>query len=137
LRGVFVAMKHELRAMLSGGGGSIVNIASVAGLVGLPLIAPYVASKHGVIGLTRAAAAEYANRGIRVNALAPGTVMTAMLKAGPLATPESSAAILSKIPMARVASVEEIAGAVLWLASDAASYVTGVAIPIDGGYCAI
>lgn len=137
LRGVFVAMKHELRAMAAAGSGSIINVASVAGLVGLPLIAPYVASKHGVIGLTKAAAAEYAGQGIRVNALVPGTVMTEMLKKGPMATPESAAAMLSRIPMGRVAAVEEITGTVVWLASRASSYVTGVALPVDGGYTAV
>lgn len=133
LRGVFVAMKYELRAMAAAGRGSIVNVASSAGLVGMPLIAPYVASKHGVIGLTKAAAVEYAGQGVRVNAIAPGLVMTDMSKSGPLATPESAAAILSRIPMGRVAQIDEIAGAVVWLASGAASYVTGAALPIDGG----
>jgi NAD(P)-dependent dehydrogenase (short-subunit alcohol dehydrogenase family) len=136
LRGVFLAMKHELRAMLANGGGSIVNMASVAALVGFARIAPYVATKHGVIGLTKTAALEYAEQGIRVNALVPGTVLTEMLKAGPLATPEGAAQIMANIPMKRVASVEEVAGAVLWLASDLATYVTGAALPIDGGYVA-
>jgi NAD(P)-dependent dehydrogenase (short-subunit alcohol dehydrogenase family) len=136
LRGVFVAMKHELRAMLRAGGGSIVNTASVGGLVGFARIAPYVATKHGVIGLTRAAALEYAEKSIRVNALAAGTVMTEMLKAGPLATPENAAAVMGGIPMKRVATVEEAARTMLWLASDAASYLTGAAIPMDGGYTA-
>jgi NAD(P)-dependent dehydrogenase (short-subunit alcohol dehydrogenase family) len=137
LRGVFVAMKHELRAMQRAGGGSIINIASVAGQVGLPLIAPYVASKHGVVGLTKAAAAEFADQNIRVNALLPGTVMTKMLKAGPLATPESTAAMLARIPMQRIADVDEITGTVIWLASAASSYVTGAVLPIDGGYTAV
>jgi NAD(P)-dependent dehydrogenase (short-subunit alcohol dehydrogenase family) len=134
LRGVFIAMKYELRAMAAAGRGSIINVASSAGLIGLPLIAPYVASKHGVIGLTKCAAVEYAAHGIRVNAVAPGLVMTEMVKAGPLATAQSAAAILSRIPMGRVAEVDEVAGAVVWLASAASSYVTGVALPIDGGF---
>jgi len=136
LRGVFVAMKHELRAMLRAGGGSIVNMASTGGVVGFARIAPYVATKHGVIGLTRTAALEYAEQNIRVNALVAGTVLTEMLKAGPLATPEMAAAIMAAIPMKRVASIEEAARTMLWLASDAASYVTGAAIPMDGGYTA-
>jgi NAD(P)-dependent dehydrogenase (short-subunit alcohol dehydrogenase family) len=134
LRGVFVAMKHELRAMLADAkGGAIVNVASAAGLIGIPFIAPYVASKHGIVGLTRAAAAEYASRGIRVNALAPGMVMTEMLKAGPASTPEATAASIARVPMARFGSVDEAAAAAVWLASDAASYVNGVALPVDGG----
>jgi NAD(P)-dependent dehydrogenase (short-subunit alcohol dehydrogenase family) len=134
LRGLFVAMKHELRAMLADTqGGAIVNVASAAGLIGIPFIAPYVASKHGVVGLTKAAAAEYASRKIRVNALAPGMVMTDMLKAGPASTAEATAASISRIPMARFGSVDEAAAAAVWLASDAAAYVTGVALPADGG----
>lgn len=137
LRGVFVAMKHELRAMLASGGGSIINMASVAALVGFARIAPYAATKHAVLGLTKTAAAEYAERGIRVNALVPGTVLTEMLKAGPLATPESTAQIMAGIPMKRVATVDEVADAALWLASDMSSYVTGVALPVDGGYLSV
>ncbi len=134
LRGVFLAMKSEIRAMLQSGGGSIINLASIAGVRGLPLLAPYTASKHGVVGLTRSGAIEYSEHGIRVNAIVPGTIMTEMLKAGPLSTPESTARIMSKIPMRRVAQVDELTGAVLWLASDLASYVTGVMLPVDGGY---
>lgn len=136
LRGTFVAMKHELRAMLRCGGGSIVNMGSVAALAGLARIAPYVATKHGVVGLTKTAAIEYAEQNIRVNALVPGGVLTEMLKAGPLATPEMAAQILGAIPMKRLATVEDVANAALWVASDMASYVTGAAIPIDGGYLA-
>jgi NAD(P)-dependent dehydrogenase (short-subunit alcohol dehydrogenase family) len=136
LRGVFIAMKHELRAMLRAGGGSIVNMGSVAALAGFARIAPYVATKHGVVGLTKAAAIEYAEQNIRVNALVPGGVLTEMLKAGPLATPEMRAQILGAIPMKRLANVEDVAHATLWLASDLASYVTGATIPVDGGYLA-
>lgn len=134
LRGVFMAMKYELRAMVAAGSGSIINVASSAGLVGLPLIAPYVASKHGVVGLTKSAAVEYASQGIRVNVIAPGVVLTDMGKAGPLANPEIAAQILSRIPIGRVASVDDVTGAVVWLASPASSYVTGVALPIDGAF---
>lgn len=136
LRGVFTAMKHEIQAMLATGGGSIVNLASTAGLVGMPFISPYVASKHAVIGLSKSAAIEYATQGIRVNVLAPGTTMTDMLKRGPAATPESLAALLTRVPMGRTASADEVAGSAVWLCSDAASYVTGIALPVDGGYFA-
>lgn len=134
LRGVFLAMKHELGVM--GRGSVILNMTSVAGLVGLPRIAPYVASKHGVIGLTKVAALEYAERGIRVNALAPGTVMAGMFKAGPASSPETLAPILAHVPMRKIADPEEVAAAAVWLCSDASSYVTGVTLPVDGGYVA-
>jgi len=133
LRGVYLAMKHEIRAMLPLGG-SIVNITSSAGLVGIPLIAAYVASKHGVVGLTKAAALEYASKGIRINAVAPGTTMTELFKIGPASSPETLAAITSRVPMGRVAEPPEIASAVAWLCSDAAAYLTGVALPVDGGF---
>lgn len=136
LRGTFVAMKHELRAMLRGGGGCIINMGSVASLAGFARIAPYTATKHGVVGLTRTAAIEYAEQNIRVNALAPGGVLTEMLKAGPLSTPAMAAQILGAIPMKRLANVEDVANAALWLASDMASYVTGAVIPVDGGFLA-
>ncbi len=133
LRGTFIAMKHEARAMLSAGGGAIVNIASAAGIVGIPLVGPYVASKHGVVGLTRSAAVELAAQGVRVNALVPGAVMTDMLRVGPASTPEALAMMLNNIPMRRLGTVSEIASAAVWLASDQASYITGVALPVDGG----
>jgi NAD(P)-dependent dehydrogenase (short-subunit alcohol dehydrogenase family) len=137
LRGVFVAMKHELKAMLEAGAGSIVNVSSTAGIAAFPLIGAYAASKQAVIGLTRTAAVEYAPKGIRVNALAPGMVMTEMLKGGPAATPERTAQTISKIPMARIAGPEEAAAAAVWLASDSASYVTGTTLVVDGGYTAV
>jgi NAD(P)-dependent dehydrogenase (short-subunit alcohol dehydrogenase family) len=133
LEGVWRCMRHELRQM-SGAAGSIVNNASVAGLVGLRGQAAYAASKHGVIGLTRTAAAEYACDGIRVNAVCPGFVRTpltaAVLDAG-------RAKALDAVPQRRLGTPEEIAEAVVWLLSDRSSYVTGAAITADGGYTSI
>ncbi|MET0660890.1 MAG: glucose 1-dehydrogenase [Steroidobacteraceae bacterium] len=134
LRGVFIAMKHEIIAMLKTGGGSIVNTASAASLVAMPSMAAYVASKHGVLGLTKSAAFDYANQGIRVNAIAPGAVMTEMLLAGSAGTPEGRARIEAVTPMKRIGTPEEMAEAVLWLSSPRASYVTGTILPVDGGY---
>jgi NAD(P)-dependent dehydrogenase (short-subunit alcohol dehydrogenase family) len=136
LRGVFLALKHEIRAMLANGGGAIVNVASLAGLVGMRLISPYVASKHAVVGLSKAAAMEYATQGIRVNVIAPGPIMTDMLRAGPAAKPETLAALLARVPMDRTGTLDEVASSVVWLCSDGASYVTGVVLPVDGGHAA-
>jgi NAD(P)-dependent dehydrogenase (short-subunit alcohol dehydrogenase family) len=136
VRAVFVAMKHEIKAMLARGGGAIVNTASIGGLVALPRMAAYAASKHALVAITKVAALDYAKDGIRVNAVAPGTVMTQMLRAGSAATPEGEARLKTATPMGRIAAPEEVAGAIAWLCSDAASYVTGVVFPIDGGYTA-
>ena len=134
LKGVFLAMKYELPAMQAGGGGAIVNMSSVVGLVGNGAgIAPNIASKHGIVGLTKAAALEYARHHIRVNALAPGTTRTVATERG-LADEHIRQRMTSVIPLGRVADPEEIAQAALWLCSDAASYVTGVILPVDGGY---
>jgi NAD(P)-dependent dehydrogenase (short-subunit alcohol dehydrogenase family) len=136
LRGVWACMKHELRQMRAQGSGAIVNCSSLGGLVGLPGRAAYHATKHGVIGLTKSAALEYAPRGIRVNAICPGTIETpmvaAMIASGELDVP---AAVASQ-PIGRLGRPEEIAAAVLWLCSPAASFVLGVALPVDGGYTA-
>jgi NAD(P)-dependent dehydrogenase (short-subunit alcohol dehydrogenase family) len=135
LRGVVLAMKHEIRAMLENpNGGSVVNISSSAGLVGIPTITSYVASKHGVVGATKAAANEYAAKNIRVNAVLPGIIKTELFDAGPGATPEILAGVLTNVPMDRVGLPEEVASSVVWLCSDSASYVTGIALPIDGGF---
>ena len=134
VRGVFIAMKHEIRAMLACGGGTIVNTASIGGLVALPRMAAYTASKHALVAITKVAALDYAKNGIRVNAVAPGTVMTQMLRSGAAATPEGEARLKAVTPMGRIAEPEEVAGAIAWLCSDAASYVTGIAFPVDGGY---
>ena len=136
LRGVWACMKHELRAMRAQGSGAIVNCSSLGGLVGLPGRAAYHASKHGVIGLTRSAALEYAPRGVRINAICPGTIETAMVKdmiaKGELDVPEA----MANQPIGRLGRADEIAAAVLWLCSPAASFVLGVALPVDGGYTA-
>jgi len=134
LRGVFVAMKYEIQAMLEGGGGSIINTASAAALVAFANMSAYVATKHAVSGITKAAALEYAARRIRVNAVAPGAVLTDMLLAGAAATAEGKARVEQATPMRRIAEPAEIAAAMVWLASDDSSYVTGVTLPVDGGY---
>ncbi|MGY1435492.1 SDR family NAD(P)-dependent oxidoreductase [Streptomyces reniochalinae] len=136
LRGVWACMKHELRQMRTQGSGAIVNCSSLGGLVGNPRRASYHATKHGVIGLTRSAALEYAPRGIRINAVCPGTMETPMvadmIAKGEL-DPEAAAA---EAPIGRLGTAEEIAEAVLWLNSPAAGYLVGVALPVDGGYVA-
>ncbi len=135
LKGVWLCMKYELSQMLIQGGGVIVNTSSAGGLIGTPGIAAYTASKHGVVGLTRTAALEHVTAGIRVNAVCPGSVPTPMLD--PVVNhPEMKAMLESKHPMGRFGTTEEIAEAVVWLCSDRASYVTGVAFPVDGGVTA-
>ena len=134
LKGVFLCMKYEIPAMLASGGGAIVNLSSTVGLVGTGAgIAPYIASKHGVVGLTKAAALEYGGQHIRVNAIAPGTTRTSVNERW-IADEQIRQRITSGIPLGRVADPAEAAEAILWLCSDAASYVTGVTLPVDGGY---
>ena len=135
LRGVFLCMKYELEAMLRNGGGAIVNTASVAGVVADPGMAPYVAAKHGVVGLTKAAALDYATRGIRVNAVAPGLIATPFTQRW-LADPATRERLLVNSPIGRPAQPEEIAGAVLFLCSSAASFVNGSIFVVDGGQTA-
>jgi NAD(P)-dependent dehydrogenase (short-subunit alcohol dehydrogenase family) len=136
LRGVWACMKHELRQMRAQGTGAIVNCSSLGGLVGLPGRASYHASKHGVLGLTKSAALEYAPRGVRINAVCPGTIDTPMvarmIENGEL----DMAAAIENQPIGRLGHADEIAAAVLWLCSPAASFVVGVALPVDGGYTA-
>jgi NAD(P)-dependent dehydrogenase (short-subunit alcohol dehydrogenase family) len=136
LKGVWASMKHELAQMRKQGSGAIVNCSSLGGLVGNPRLASYHASKHGVIGLTSSAALEYAPRGIRINAVCPGTIvtpmMTNMVEAGDL----DEEAVTALAPIGRLGQAHEIASAVLWLCSPGASYVVGVALPVDGGYVA-
>jgi NAD(P)-dependent dehydrogenase (short-subunit alcohol dehydrogenase family) len=136
LTGVWASMKAEIPAMLAGGGGVIVNNASVAGLVGFAGSPAYVASKHGVVGLTKTAALDYATQGIRVNAVCPGVIRTAMVERVIEATPGMEEMLAGMEPVGRLGTPEEIAGTVLWLASDAASFVTGQAIAVDGGLVA-
>ena len=136
LRGVWTCMKHELRRMRTQGSGAIVNCSSLGGLVGNPGRASYHATKHGVIGLTKSAALEYAPRGIRINAVCPGTIetpmVTDMVAKGELDIPDA----LANQPIGRLGRGDEIAAAVLWLCSPGASLVVGVALPVDGGYTA-
>lgn len=135
VRGTWLALKHEIRHMLQHGGGSIVNTASTAGVTGIAGVALYTASKHAIVGLTRAAALELASSKIRVNAVAPGPVRTGLLSRmldGKLSIEQ----IAARVPMARVSEPPEIAEVILWLASDAASYVTGHILLADGGLTA-
>jgi NAD(P)-dependent dehydrogenase (short-subunit alcohol dehydrogenase family) len=136
LRGVWACMKHELAQMRTQGSGAIVNCSSLGGLVGIPGRAAYHASKHGVLGLTSSAALEYAPRGIRINAVCPGTIatpmVTDMIDKGELDAAEA----IANQPINRLGEPEEIAAAVLWLCSPGASFVVGVALPVDGGYTA-
>ena len=136
LKGVWLCMKYEILQMLKQGGGTIVNTSSAAGLVGTIAASAYSASKHGVVGLTKSAALEYAQRGIRINAVCPGAVRTPMLENGITLLPEGEQQILAMEPVGRIASPEEIAEAVVWLCSDAASFVTGHAMAVDGGWTA-
>jgi len=130
LRGTFLGMKHQIRHMLGSGGGAIVNTSSNAGLHAVKLLGAYTATKHGILGLTKNAATEYANDGIRVNAVCPGAIMTPLMTAE---SPERQREILSPQALRRFGDPEEVAAAVVWLCSDEASFVTGVALPVDGG----
>ncbi len=133
LRGIWTCMKHELLHMRSRGSGAIVNCSSLGGLVGLPGRAAYHASKHGVIGLTKSAALDYAAKGIRVNAVCPGCIDTPM---GDAIDPAAMKEFLRDQPIGRMGRAEEVAAAVLWLCSPGASFVLGVALPVDGGFVA-
>jgi NAD(P)-dependent dehydrogenase (short-subunit alcohol dehydrogenase family) len=133
LKGVWLCMKHEIPAMLAHGGGAIVNTASIAGLIGLRTSSAYVAAKHGVIGLTKSAAVEFAEQGLRVNAVCPGYIDTRMTAPSRESRGEL---IIARTPMRRYGKPGEIAEMVVWLCSDRASYVTGAAYEVDGGLTA-
>jgi NAD(P)-dependent dehydrogenase (short-subunit alcohol dehydrogenase family) len=134
LRGVWLCMKHELPQMMAQGGGTIVNTGSIAGLIGLPTSSAYVAAKHGVLGLTKTAALEYATDNIRVNAVCPGYIETKMTEDTMRRRGEQ---LMAQVPFHRMGRPEEIAEMVLWLSSDRASYVSGACYNVDGGYMAI
>ena len=136
LRGVWSCMKYELPQMLRNGGGAIVNCSSIGGVIGVPGLAAYHAAKHGVIGLTKTAALEYATRKIRINAVCPGTINTPMAESLTGGDPKILAEFLKDEPIGRIAEPEEVAAAVLWLCSPGASYVVGHALLVDGGYTA-
>lgn len=138
LTGVWLCMKAELEPMLAAGAGAIVNMSSIGGVVGSRAGgAAYTAAKHGVVGLTKLAAAEYAEQGVRVNAVCPGPVRTAIWDDLLTQRPELEGRVASRVPLGRMGSVDEVANAVLWLCSDAAAYVTGHALLVDGGIAAL
>jgi NAD(P)-dependent dehydrogenase (short-subunit alcohol dehydrogenase family) len=141
LNGVFLCTKHQVNAMAARGSGSILNMASAAGLIGWPGASGYVAAKHGVVGLTKAAALEYAEQGVRVNSICPSYTMTPMVEKDLFEDTlgndeELIAAARANHPIGRFAQPPEIAEAAVWLLSDKASFVTGIAMPVDGGYTA-
>jgi len=133
LRGTWLCLKHEINLMLKQGGGVIVNTASVLGLTGEFGLASYCASKHGIIGLTKTAALEYAHKNIRVNAVCPGPIRTEMLAAPMVQFPKMQDMLIAKTPMRRIGEPEDIAGAVLWLCSDESSFMTGKELVVAGG----
>jgi NAD(P)-dependent dehydrogenase (short-subunit alcohol dehydrogenase family) len=136
LTGVWLCMKYELARMVAQGGGAIVNTASIMGLVGERRTGAYCAAKHGVVGLTKTAALEYANKNIRVNAVCPGSTLTPMMLRGFERDPRLEEAYKASHPLGRLGTPEDIGEAVMWLCSDQASFVTGLALPVDGGYTA-
>jgi NAD(P)-dependent dehydrogenase (short-subunit alcohol dehydrogenase family) len=136
LTGVWLCMKYEIIQMLKQGGGAIVNTASVMGLVGGSRSPAYGATKHGVVGLTKTGAVDYAQEAIRINAVCPGYIRTPMIEQSILSDPVAEERVVSRHPMHRLGTPEEIAEAVVWLCSDAASFVTGHAMTVDGGYVA-
>jgi NAD(P)-dependent dehydrogenase (short-subunit alcohol dehydrogenase family) len=136
LKSVWLCMREEIPLMLAGGGGAIVNCASIAGMVGFPGAAAYVASKHGVVGLTRTAALELARDGVRVNAVCPGIIRTPMIDRYTHGDRGVEAQLAAGEPMGRMGSAQEVAAAAAWLCSEEASFVTGAVMPVDGGWTA-
>ncbi len=133
LKGVWLCMKYEIPPMLNQGKGAIVNTSSAAGLIAAPSNPAYPASKHGVVGLTKSIAIEFARRGIRVNCICPGPTRTGMHESLMAIAPHIVEKMNEKVPMGRIAEPEEVAAAAIWLCSDEASYITGHALPVDGG----
>ena len=131
LTGIFLCMKHQLRAMKSQGFGSIVNVSSGSGLIATPFLSPYCAAKHGILGLTKTAATENAKLGIRVNAVLPGSTQTPMIEAVMEQGPEAKNLVMNSIPCGRLGKPEEIAESMVWLSSDRASYVSGMSMLVD------
>jgi NAD(P)-dependent dehydrogenase (short-subunit alcohol dehydrogenase family) len=136
LKSVWLCMKYEIPQMLKQGKGAIVNTSSAAGLVGAPSNPAYPASKHGVVGLTKCTALEFARKGIRINCVCPGPTRTGMNEELTATNPEMVKAMDQKVPMGRIGEPEEVAAAAIFLASDEASYITGHALPVDGGIVA-
>ncbi len=135
VKGVWLSMQHEIPAMLQSGGGAIVNTSSIAGLIGMPTMEIYIASKHAVEGLTKSAALEFAKQNIRINNVAPAAIETRMYKEF-ANTPQTQQYMISLHPIGRIGQPEEVASAVLYLCSDGASFITGQTLPIDGGFTA-
>jgi NAD(P)-dependent dehydrogenase (short-subunit alcohol dehydrogenase family) len=133
LKSVWLCMKHEIPQMLKQGKGAIVNTSSAAGLIAAPSNPAYPASKHGVVGLTKSTAIEFARRGIRVNCVCPGPTRTGMHDSLVAVAPQMVEMMNTKVPMGRIGEPEEVAAAAIWLCSDEASYITGHALPVDGG----
>lgn len=136
LKGVWLCMKHQIPHMLKQGGGAIVNCSSIAGMIGFPNIPAYTASKHAVLGLTKAAALEFAKKGIRINAVCPGVIQTPMIDRFVSGNEQARAALAQGEPIGRVGVPEEIASAVVYLCSDGASFITGHPLVVDGGWVA-